>query len=165
MVQQYFKEILDNIFKKCNSFVLVYIDDVLVFPNTLSKHTSYVRIVLNEFKIHGLVISKKKMELFKNRINFLGFELGENCVKLQDHIVKKVLEFPNNYTGNKKELQRFLNIVNYVRNFILNIGKILGLLYTKVSLKFTTEFNEQDEKLVLEVKRLISNLQPMRLSK
>lgn len=104
------------------------------------------------------------MELFKDRINFLGFELGNNYVKLHDHIVKKVHEFPNNYTYNKKELQRFLGIVNYVKNFIPNIGEILGPLYTKVLPKCTTEFNEQDEKLVLQIKRLISNLQPVRLT-
>lgn len=123
----------------------------------MSKHISFKDY---EFKIHGLVISKKKLELFKDRIIFLGFELGKKCVKLKDYIVKKVLEFPDNYTDNKKELQRFLCIINYVRTVIPNKGKILGPLYTKVSPKYTSE---QDEKLVLEVKRLISNLQPMRL--
>lgn len=56
---------MDNIFKKYNSFVIVHIDDVLDFSNTLSEHISHLRIILNEFKTHDLVISENKLRVIQ----------------------------------------------------------------------------------------------------
>lgn len=56
---------MDNIFKKYNSFVIVHINDVLDFSNTLSEHISHLRIILHEFKTHGLVISEKKLTVIQ----------------------------------------------------------------------------------------------------
>ena len=38
---------------------------------------------------HGLIVSKKKLKLFKTQIEFLGLELKDGQIKLQEHIVQK----------------------------------------------------------------------------
>ena len=44
---------------------------------------------------HGLIVSKKKLKLFKTQIEFLGLELEDGQIKLQDHIVQKINNFLN----------------------------------------------------------------------
>ena len=68
------------------------------------------------------------MEICKEKINFLGHEIGEGKIYLQDHIAKNILQFPN-VMNDKKTLQQFLEIVNYARNYIKNLAKLSGPLY------------------------------------
>ena len=44
---------------------------------------------------HGLIVSKKKLKLFKTQIEFLGLKLEDGQIKLQDHIVQKINNFLN----------------------------------------------------------------------
>uniref|UniRef100_A0A453E316 Reverse transcriptase RNase H-like domain-containing protein n=1 Tax=Aegilops tauschii subsp. strangulata TaxID=200361 RepID=A0A453E316_AEGTS len=71
------------------------------------------------------------MEICKEKINFLGHEIGEGKIYLQEHIAKKILEFPDNMSD-KKVLQQFLGIVNYARNYIDNLAKLAGPLCAKL---------------------------------
>jgi hypothetical protein len=63
--------------------------------------------------------------------NFLGHEIGEDKIYLQDHITKKILQFPDAMNDNKF-LQQFLWVVNYARNNIDNLTKLAGPLYAKL---------------------------------
>jgi hypothetical protein len=50
---------------------------------------------------------------------------------LQDHIAKRILQFPD-VMNDKKVLQQFLGIVNYAMNYIDNLAKLAGPLYAKL---------------------------------
>ena len=65
---------MDNIFGKY-SFVLVYINDILVFSYTLQEHIKHLELIFEKLISHGLIVSKKKLKLFKTQIEFLGLEL------------------------------------------------------------------------------------------
>jgi hypothetical protein len=69
------------------------------------------------------------MKICKEKINFLGHEIGEGKMYLQDHTVKRILQFPD--AMNDKVLQQFLGIMNYARNYIDNLAKLAGPLYAK----------------------------------
>jgi hypothetical protein len=60
----------------------------------------------------------------KEKNNFLGHEIGEGKIYLQGHVAKKILQFPD-AMDDKKVLQQFLGIVNYVRNYIDNMAKLV----------------------------------------
>ena len=59
-----FQRKMDNIFRDNDSFVAVYIDDILVFSKNKKKHIGHLQIVLKKFEEHGIIISKSKMQLF-----------------------------------------------------------------------------------------------------
>ena len=67
----------------------------------------------------------------KEIINFLGVIIGESQIEMQPHIAEKALGLPDNYHNNLKGLQRFLGLLNYVRQFIKDYGRIAGPLYSK----------------------------------
>ena len=89
-----FQRKMDSIFNKY-SFILVYIDDILVFSPDKSSHIDHLYITLEEFINNGIIIIKKKMVLNKPYIEFLGMELGDGKIRLQPHIVKKILDYPD----------------------------------------------------------------------
>ena len=121
---------MDDIFNQYKNFVYVYIDNILVFSKNKEKHVSYLKFVLSEFSKQGIIISGKKAQFSKRNIEFLGVEIGSGHIKLQPHIAKKILDTPT--IRNIKALQQFLGLANYTRPFIKNLGKLVGLLYSKL---------------------------------
>ena len=73
---QIFQRMMDNIFGKY-SFVLVYIDDILVFSYTLQEHIKHLEFVFEKLNSHGFMVSKKKLKLFKTQL-----ELEDGQLKL-----------------------------------------------------------------------------------
>lgn len=59
-----FQNIIDEIFNLYNHFIIVYIDDVLVYSRNLDEHFKQSKAFLNTVKQVGLVVSAKKMKLF-----------------------------------------------------------------------------------------------------
>jgi acetone carboxylase gamma subunit len=65
--------------------------------------------------------------------------------------------------NDKKVLQQFLGMVNYARNYIDNLAKFAGTLYTKLRKNGQKYFNSMDIKLVKIIKDKVKNLKPLEL--
>ena len=72
---------------------------------------------------HGLIVNKKKLKLFKTQIEFLGLELQDGQIKLQEHIVQKINNFPDKLKD-LKTLQSFLGLLNYARPYFKNLNRL-----------------------------------------
>jgi hypothetical protein len=97
-----FQRKMQIFFNENQEFVLVYIDDLLIFLKMYKEHIADLDIFFRNVEQNGLILSKKKMEICKEKINFLGHEIGEGKIYLQDHIAKKILQFP--YVMNDKKV-------------------------------------------------------------
>ena len=86
---------------------------------------------------HGLIVSKKKLKLFKTQIEFLGLELEDGQIKLQEHIVQKINNFPDKLED-LKTLQSFLGLLNYARPCTKNLSRLVESLYSKTK-KYKTK--------------------------
>jgi len=157
-----FQRKMQNIFNENQEFILVYIDDLLIFSKSYKEHIAHLETFFRKVEQHGLILSKKKMEICKEKINFLGHEIGEGKIYLQDHIAKKILQFPD-VMNDKKTLQQFLRIVNYARNYIENLAKLAGPLYAKLRKNGQKHFNSEDIRLVRVIKEKVKELKPLEL--
>ena len=157
-----FQRKMQNIFNENQAFILVYIDDLLIFSKTYKEHIAHLETFFRKVEQHGLILSKKKMEICKEKINFLGHEIGEGKIYLQEHIAKKIMQFPD-IMNDKKTLQQFLGIVNYARNYIENLAKLAGPLYAKLRKNGQKYFNSEDIKLVKIIKEKVKDLKPLEL--
>ena len=157
-----FQRKMQNIFNEYQEFILVYIDDVLVFSKTYKEHIAHLEAFFRKVEKHGLILSKKKMKICKERVKFLGHEIGEGKIYLQEHIAKIFLDFPDRM-DERKTLQQFLGIVNYAKNYIDNLAKLAGPLHAKLRKNGQKYFNSEDVKLVKEIKEKVKNLKPLEL--
>ena len=67
-----FQNIMNDIFNPHFQFIIVYIDDVLVFYDSLEKHFVHSKKIFNIIKANGMTCSTLKMKLFQIKIRFLG---------------------------------------------------------------------------------------------
>ena len=155
-----FQRKMDNIFRDNDSSVAVYIDDILVFSKNKKKHIGNLQIVLKKFEEHCIIISKSKIQLFQQAIEFLGVIIGNGKILLQPHISEKIITFPNKIEETK-ELQKFLGLLNFARPFIKNLSRIADPLFSKVGSKGHKYFTQEDIKLVKTLKGLVTKLPPL----
>ena len=122
----------------------------------MSIKIKHLELVFEELINNELVVSRKKIKLFKNQIEFLGLELENVQVKLQEHIVQKI----NNFLDKLEDLetlQSFLGLLNYTRPYIKNLSQLTRPLYSKTKNTGQKYFNKEDIKLVKKIKELVKN--------
>jgi len=102
--------------------VLAYMDDILVYTNTEEGHDRTVKEVLKRLQSNGLAVSPEKCVWKATEVEFLGYVIGRNGIRMSEDKVKSELEWkiPRSLT----EIQSFLGFSNFYRRFILNYSRI-----------------------------------------
>jgi hypothetical protein len=154
-----FQKRMDDIFKHLN-FVIVYIDDLLVCSVDMKQHVQHLKTVYELIYSHGLVLSKSKLCWAQTKIEYLGLILSEGEVELQDHVLKKLADFPDEILD-KKKLQRFLGCLNYIQQFYENQAKDVRILQRRLSKEIP--WNYKMTQVVQIIKQKLQNLPKLHL--
>ncbi|GJU82967.1 ORFIII-like polyprotein [Tanacetum coccineum] len=153
-----FQRKMDKCFKGTKSFIAVYIDDILVFSKNEKDHAKHLERMLKICEDNGLVLSPTKMKIAVSTVDFLGAVIEEGTIKLQPHIIKKIVNFNEEELKTKKGLRSFLGILNYARNHIPKLGILLRPLYEKTNAHGDNRLKPSDYELVKKIKEQVQNL-------
>ena len=123
---QDFQRLMDEILGDI-PHVFVYIDDILIASETLEEHLRDLRTVFSILQENGLVVNRKKCELGKSRLEFLGHLVDENGIRPSPEKVDAILATKE--PTSIKQLQRFHGMVNYYRRFIRQAAHHLCALF------------------------------------
>ena len=86
-----------------NRHVFIYLDDILVFSETLEEHTSYVRLILQRLLKNRLFAKAEKCEFHRSTVQFLGFVVSRGKLEMDPVKTEAVVSWPT--PTNRKELQ------------------------------------------------------------
>ena len=67
-----FQNMMNEIFNQFSDYIIVYIDDVLVYSSSVEQHWKHLNKFIETVKSNGLSLSATKINLFQTRIRFLG---------------------------------------------------------------------------------------------
>jgi hypothetical protein len=95
---------------------MVYVDDVIVWSETVDEHFKDLENIFTKLNNKGFKLKLSKCEFFVTEVNYLGFVISNRTIGLDPAKVKAISEFPIPTT--KKELQRFLGMVNWYARWI-----------------------------------------------
>jgi len=110
-----------------DDFVISYIDDILIYSNSLEEHHEHVKKVLKKLLENDLYIKLEKCEFDVTETTFLGYILSKDGLKVDPEKVKAILDWP--VPSNVKEIQSFIGLCNYYRIFIKDFAKIARPLH------------------------------------
>ncbi|GKB88095.1 hypothetical protein Tco_0960367 [Tanacetum coccineum] len=122
------------------------------------EHAKHLERMLKIYEDNGLVLSPTKMKIAVSTIDFLGAVIGEETIKQQPHIIKKIVNFNEEELKTKKGLRPFIGILNYARNHILKLGILLRPLYEKTNAHGDKRLKPFDYELVRKIKEHVQNL-------
>jgi len=101
---------------------LLYLDDIVVFGETLKVHNDKLRDVIARLRIHNLKLQRDKCEFLRKEFTYLGHKLTTQGLFPDPDKVRAVREFP--ILTNTRYLKGFFGLAGYYRKFIPNFSKI-----------------------------------------
>ena len=104
------------------TYVLIYLDDVIVFSRTQEEHLHHLQVVFAYFLEHGLKLKPSKCHFLQDEITFLGHEISADGMKPGMANLKTIAEMapPKTYT----EIRQFTGMTGFFRRFIKGYSKI-----------------------------------------
>lgn len=112
----------DTLREYLDRFCVVYLDDILIYSETLEEHHKHVRLVLQKLREAKLYLKTKKCEFNTQRTEFLGYVITPEGTDMDKSKVMAILDWPEPKTI--KQLRGFLGLANYYRRFIKNYSKV-----------------------------------------
>jgi hypothetical protein len=132
-------------------FAYIYIDDIIVYSKTAEQHVLDISRVLERLNEHGLRIKFSKVQLFKAEIEYLGFLVGRDGLKVNPLKTKAIQDFPN--PTDVKGVQAFLGVVGYFRVFIPDFATKARPLYALLKKGISFSWGEEQTQAVREFKQ------------
>ena len=109
-----------------NSICIVYLDDILIYFQSLKKHKHYVCKILKWLQCYKLFVNLKKCTFSTNKIEFLEFIVSINDVMMNSQRINIIKKW--SVSQNFKNVQIFLRFINFYRHFIKIYSKIVNSL-------------------------------------
>jgi len=133
--------------------VLAYMDDILVYAGTLEEHGQLVKEVLWRLRDNRLAVSPEKCVWWTQEVEFLGYVIGREGIKMANNKVEAVLGWktPESLT----EVQSFLGFANFYRRFMKDYSKVARPLteLTKKSEEKKWAWNKEAETAFHDLKQ------------
>jgi hypothetical protein len=105
-----------------DKFVVVFIDDILIFSKSEKEHDEHLHLVLQKLRENQLYAKLGKCEFWLKEVSFLGHIISEGGISVDPSKVESVLSW--NTPQNVSEIRSFLGLAEYYRRFIEGFSKI-----------------------------------------
>jgi hypothetical protein len=135
-------------------FVIIFIEDILVYSKNPQEHTQHLRIVLDVLRDKQLYAKFSKCKFWLSKVKFLGHVISQGGVAVDQSKVEAI----QNWTRpkNVSEVRSFLGLAGYYRRFIMNFSQ-LALPLTRLTGKdIPFEWNEDCEKCFRTLKEKLT---------
>lgn len=116
----------DVLYDFLDDFVVVYLDDIVIYSSGLEQHVEHLRRVLQRLREHRLYVKREKCEFARTEVHFLGHIVGHGAIRMDSAKVRAIQDWPTPATVS--ELRSFLGLANYYRRFIKGYSTIASPL-------------------------------------
>jgi hypothetical protein len=119
-------------------FVVVYLDDILIYSKTEEEHRKHVQIVLDLLRKEKFYACPDKSTFAQQECKFLGHIIGKDGVKVDPKKIEAVRDWP--IPKNQHQVRSFLGLANYFRRFIQGFSTLAAPLSALTRAKATYEW-------------------------
>ena len=131
--QTAFMDLMNRVFQPyLDRFVIVFIDDILVYSGSSEEHSEHLRIVLHTLRERQLYAKLSKCQFWLDKVAFLGHVISAEGMSVDPQKIKAVVNWKP--PMNVSEVRSFLGLAVYYRKFVEGFSKIAAPL-TKLARK------------------------------
>lgn len=118
-----FMDLMNRVFKRyLDDFVIVFIDDILIYSESEEQHAEHLQIVLQTLKEHKLYAKFKKCEFWIDEVVFLGHVINSKGIAVDSQKIEAIVKWPKPMTVT--EVRSFMGLAGYYRRFVQDFSKI-----------------------------------------
>ena len=103
-------------------FVVVYLDDILVFSKSKEEHLEHLKLVLKTLQKEKLLINLKKCSFMKEELVYLGFVISREGLKMDPEKVQAIRNWPT--PRSVFEVRSFHGLASFYRKFIKGFSQV-----------------------------------------
>jgi len=122
-----FMDYMNRIFKPfLDKFVIVFIDDILIYSRTQEEHAEHLRLVLSVLREKQLYAKLSKCEFWMDEVQFLGYVISAEGITVDPTKVEVVVKWESPKSTTK--IRSFVGLAGYYRRFVEGFSKIMAPL-------------------------------------
>jgi hypothetical protein len=122
-----FMRMMDDILRPFTStFVMVYLDDILIYNKTWMEHLQHIRQVQHTLRQHELYANLESFSFGMDKVHYLGYIIDQYIVHVDLAKIQVIRDWPSPTT--LTEFQSFLGLANFYRRFVLGFSHIAWAL-------------------------------------
>jgi hypothetical protein len=119
----YFMYLMNSFFmQELDKFVVVFIDDILIYSKNPEDHANHLNIVLQKLRDHHLYAKFSKCEFWLDTVKFLGHTISSDGISIDPSKVQEVLDWKP--PTSVHQIRSFLGLAGYYRRFIPDFSRI-----------------------------------------
>jgi hypothetical protein len=140
----YFLYLMNKVFiDYLDKFVVVFIDDILIFSKNEEEHDEHLHLVLQKLRENQLYSKLSKCKFLLKEVSFLGHIISEGGIFVDPSKVKDVLSWKT--PQNISDIRSFLGLARYNRRFIEGFSKISKPMTELLAKGNTFEWTQRHE--------------------
>ena len=150
-----FMDLMNRVFQPyIDQFVVVFVDDILIYSQPEWEHEYHLRIVLQLLRDHQLYAKFSKFEFWLTEVRFLGHVVSESGVSIDLEKVEAVMSWER--PKSVVEIRSFLGLAGYYRRFIEDFSRLAApmMRLTRKQVKF--DWDDRCEEAFQELKRRLT---------
>ncbi len=122
-------------------FVWCYIDDIVVYNDTVEEHQIHLQIVFEQLKAHGLCLHLGKCKFFQESVEYLGHVIYLGGLGVQQAKVEAIASIP--HPMDVSRVRAFMGLTNYYHRYVKGFSAMAKPL--NMLLKLDQEWQWGDE--------------------
>ncbi|CCO30490.1 Retrotransposable element Tf2 155 kDa protein type 1 [Rhizoctonia solani AG-1 IB] len=135
-------------------YVIIYLDDILIFSKNEAEHEFHVHEVLHRLETAQLFCKGSKCEFHRTRVEYLGIIVSDQGFSLDKLKIQAVQEWPTPTTV--KQVQSFLGFANFLRRFVANFSHMARPLHNLVKKEIPWKWTEKEQAAFEGLKQAIT---------
>ncbi|XP_043811844.1 uncharacterized protein LOC122723519 [Manihot esculenta] len=150
-----FMDLMNRIFHPyLDQFVVVFIDDILIYSKTKEEHDQHLRIVLQTLREKQLYAKLSKCEFWLNDISFLGHVVSAEGIRVDPKKIEAILEWKP--PKNVAEIRSFLGLAGYYRRFVKGFSIIAAPLTKLLHKNVKYDWDDKCQKSFEKLKKMLT---------
>src|SRR3954471_24644098 len=151
-----FSRLMNSIFMEYqDKFVVVYLDDILIYSKNEEEHAEHLRLVLMKLREHRLYAKFSKCEFWLPEVTYLGHVISAKAFAVNPERVQAVLDWTP--PESVKQVRSFLGLESYCRHFVENFSKVAKPLTELLQKDKKFQWTPKREERFQELKRRLTS--------
>nr|CAB3505014.1 unnamed protein product [Digitaria exilis] len=152
----YFMYLMNSVFmSELDKFVVVFIDDILIYSKNEEEHAEHLRIVLQRLRDHQLYAKFSKCEFWLESVKFLGHTVSKDGISVDPTKVQEVLDWQP--PTSVHEIRSFLGLAGYYHRFIPDFSRIAKPMTELLKKGVKFEWNDKCEEAFHTLRRHLTS--------
>ncbi|GJW58318.1 putative reverse transcriptase domain-containing protein [Tanacetum coccineum] len=148
-----FMDLMNRVCKSyLDKFVIVFIDDILIYSKDKKEHEEHLKEILELFKKEDLYAKFSKCEFWIPKVQFLGHMIDRQGIHVDPAKIESIKDWASPKTPT--EIRQFLGLAGYYRRFIEGFSKIAKPMTKLTQKKVAFEWDHKSLQHILDQKEL-----------